>query len=527
MPTISPATEKFIERIKDLTSEKTEPGVKIHVDYIASKVAGFYEKIRYILEYQEEHLFRKKAIDRMLRRRLLMQENNKNDIAAPLISELIRGGYLPNDAILESAIEEVQIIIHKYIYFLNYTQDLGLDMSKQEEMSKWLISLASCEIEEKLAPPQKDSALADYMRQTISPKIVLKNANLHEEELKAQVFIGIQKTLLRADDALLNYRLLKLHFPQWTESANENFVNAVALRLIPLKEALDEEIKHPLSSKFFSLCNKYNTPYLSLGDAIVKDPDLLAKSPEEIENSIDQAYQERFERLKKKLKRAAIYSTVSIFLTKVITALAIEVPFDKYVTKELAFTALTINILFPPFLMFLIVSTIKPPRPENAQKVILEAMKIIYIAEKPDQYEIKPTKKRSVFLRSFINLFYLVIFTAVFWLIVWTLLKIKFSWPSIAIFLIFVSLICFAGLKIRQRSKELDIEKTKESGLAFLIDLFALPLVQVGKWLSGQWSRFNIFVVFFNLVLEVPLLTFVEFLENWRHFMKEKKEEIQ
>lgn len=527
MSTLSPATEKIVEKIGSFASAKFEPGSKIHVDYIASKVASFYERIRNVLEYQEEHLFRKKAIDRMLRRRLLMQENNKRNIAAPLIAELIRAGYLPNDAILESVIVEVQIIINKYIFLLNYISDLGLDMAKQEDMAKWLISLASCEIEEKLAPPLKDNALADYMYETINPRIVLRNASLHEEERKAQIFIAIQKVLLRADDALINYRLLKLHFPQWTDSTNKNFLDVIASRLVPLKDAIEAEIRHPLGQKFFKTCNQYNTPYLVIGDALVRNPDLLTKSPEEIENGIDLSYQDRFKNLKKKLKRAAIYVTVSIFVTKVLIALAIEIPFDLWVTKELVYTTLAINILFPPFLMFLIVSTIKPPRSENAQKVILEAMKIIYQSAKQDEYEIKPSARRSAIIRSFIDLFYFIIFIAVFALIVWGLLKIKFSWPSIAIFLIFVSLICFAGLKIRQRSKELDIEKTKESGLAFLIDLFALPLVQVGKWLSGQWSRFNIFVVFFNLILEVPLLTFVEFLENWRHFMKEKKEEIQ
>lgn len=527
MPTLSSATENLVTRVKAFTSAKLEPGSKIHVDYIASKVASFYEKIRNVIEYQEEHLFRKKATDRMLRRRLILQENNKNNIAQPLIADLIRAGYLPNDTILESAVEEVRSIINKYIFFLDYVADLGLQMSKQEDMAKWLISLASCEIEEKLAPPYKDRALADHMYSTIEPKIVLRNITIHQEERKAQLFIGIQRALLRADDALLNYRLLKLHFPQWTDSSNQHFINAIAARLLPLKEALEAEIKHPLGPKFFSICNQYNTPYLVLGDALVKDPELLAKSSEEIENAVDQAYQQRFKHLKKKLKRAAVLVTVSIFVTKVVAALVIEVPIDLWIIQELIPSTLAINILFPPALMFLIVASIKPPPAANAQKVIIETMKIIYQSAKPDEYEIKSTTIKSAPLRAIINLFYLIIFLSVFTFITWILLKIKFSWPSIAIFLIFVSLIGFAGLKIRQRSKELNVEKVKDSGLAFLIDLFALPLVQVGKWLSGQWSRFNFFVVFFNLILEVPLLTFVEFLENWRHFMKEKKEEIQ
>jgi hypothetical protein len=456
-----------------------------------------------------------------------MQDSEQQNIAQPLIAEIIRAGYLPNDTIPESKIPQIQNIINKYIYLLKYLSDSRLDPMQSEDMTKWLINLASCEIEEKLAPPYKDIALAQYMFETISPKIALRYITLHPEEIKAQIFIGIQKALLRADEGLITYRLIKFHFPQWDNPANKQFVDAIAARLVPLKSAIAEEIAHPLGPKFFTLCNQYNTPYLVLGDALVKDPELLSKSPEEIENAVDEAYQARFKHSKNKLKRAALYTTVSIFVTKVLLALVLEIPIDLWLSNELVYSTLAINILFPPFLMFVIVSTIKPPPPENAQKVILETMKLLYQTEKHDDYEIKPSIQKSPVVKAVISLFYLVVFIAVYGFIIWGLQKLNFSVASIIIFLIFVSLICFAGLKIRQRSKELSVEKTRESGLSFLIDLFALPLVQVGKWLSGQWSRFNIIVVFFNLILEIPLLTFVEFLENWRYFMKEKKEEIQ
>jgi len=54
-----------------------------------------------------------------------------------------------------------------------------------------------------------------------------------------------------------------------------------------------------------------------------------------------------------------------------------------------------------------------------------------------------------------------------------------------------------------------------------------LPLIRMGKWLSGQWAKFNILVIIFNLILEVPFQIFIKFLENWHRFLKDKKEEIQ
>jgi hypothetical protein len=524
MPTLSSPTEKLVRRFKSFVLAKSEPTSTIHVDYIASKVASFYEKIRKVLDYQEEHLFRKNAIDRILKRRLLIQQDDKSKMAYSLICELIRAGYLPNDNIPENKIEAVAAIITKYVFLIDASSDLNAQ--KREKIFNWLISLASCEIEEKLAPPSKDKVLANYMYEIIRERIILKKITLNEDEKNTQIFIAIQKALLRADNALLNYRLFVWHYPQWTQF-DEQFIVQIAPQLELIKQNLFQEINHPLGQKFFRICNQYNTPFLILGDILLKNPSVDFENPEHLEKLISEAYQERFEHSKNKLHRAAIYSTASIFITKILLALAIEVPFDLYITKQLIPISLGINVLFPPLLMFLIVMSIKPPAEENAQKAVLEVMKIIFQTKKQDQYEIKPSVRRNWFLRGMINLFYLVTFLISFGLIIWGLIKLNFSWLSIAIFLIFVSLICFTGLKIRQRSKELTVGKEKESGWLFLIDLFALPLVRMGKWFSKQWTKFNILVIIFNLILEVPFQIFVEFLENWRRFLKEKKEEIQ
>lgn len=527
MTTLSSPTEKLARRIKASVMAKEKSGAKIHVDYIASRVASFYEKIRKLLEYQEEHLFRKNAIDRSLKRRLLFREGGSKDMTRPLILELIRAGYLPNDTISEEQVEKVKLIIDKYVLLIDYIKDLQLESPKEESVINWLISLASCEIEEKLAPATKDTALAEHMYETLRTKIVLDNINLPEEEKNTQLFIAIQRALLRADNALINYRLLKWHFPQWENSTDILFFKEIATRLLPLKEALSGEINHPIQAKFFQVCNKYNTPFLILGDTLVNDPDLLEKEPDEIEGSIEEAYKQRLQKSKTKTKRAAIYATLSIFATKVLFALLIEVPFDLYITNHLVVTTLAINIAFPPFLMFLIVASIRPPGSSNTQKVVMETIKTIYQTDNEEKIVISPTAQRSLFTIIFVNFFYGLTSLVVFSLIVWVLLKINFSIPSIIIFLVFLSLICFAGLKIRQRSKELNMEKTKENFLVFLIDVVALPLVSVGKWLSGQWARFNILIVIFNFILEVPFQIFLDFIESWRHFIKEKKEEIQ
>ena len=113
-----------------------------------------------------------------------------------------------------------------------------------------------------------------------------------------------------------------------------------------------------------------------------------------------------------------------------------------------------------------------------------------------------------------------------FGVLFWILLQLNFSIVSQIIFVAFICLIGFAGAKIRQRAKELSVEKEKESGLIFLMDFFFLPFVRMGKWLSARLTKVNLVILLLTFVWETPFQIFVEFLENWSSFLKEKKEEI-
>ncbi len=97
---------------------------------------------------------------------------------------------------------------------------------------------------------------------------------------------------------------------------------------------------------------------------------------------------------------------------------------------------------------------------------------------------------------------------------------------SHVIFIIFISLITFAGTKIRRRGKELEVIEKKENIFFFFLDVFAIPVTQLGKWLSTRWKKYNAVARFFSYLIDMPFQVFVEFLEHWRYFLKEKKEEI-
>src|SRR3989344_4199674 len=189
MAELSQPTQRLIQRylIWHQSLQPKEGISTIHVDEVASKVASFYEKIRGIVEWREEHLLRKTAIERILKRRLLLMEESE-DIAQPLLLEFIRGGHFPNDSIEEIKIEEVQRIIDKYIIILKHKTGNG--EKEKIEMYNWLLGIAACEIEENLAPPLRERALIDFMSDLIRERIETKGGRqITQEEKNTQVYV--------------------------------------------------------------------------------------------------------------------------------------------------------------------------------------------------------------------------------------------------------------------------------------------------------------------------------------------------
>lgn len=497
----------------------------VHVDEVASKVAAFYEKIRGVVDWREEHLMRRVAIERILKRRMFLQKNGE-DLASPFVFELIRGGYFPNDKIEETKIGLIKNLLNKYVFILNKSPSPPAEKAKIR-LYNWLLSLAACETEEILDPPRRERALIEYMEELMKERVSV-SPEISETEKNIQISIATQRALFKLDRSIISYHLLKKRYQNWLELPPSS-LEEVAKNIYLIWDGIEKDLKHRLSEKFYRICERYDTPYLILGDILSANPlksEEKIKEPEILEGLIREFYQKRARQLKSRIARAAFFSTISIFLTKMLLAFAIEIPYDKYVVNEFSYQTLGLNILIPPLLMFLLIFTIRPPKKSNLELVVMETMKIVYAGERQDTYLVKIPKKRGIMLNIIITLFYMAMFIFSFGFIWWGLTQLNFGILSIIIFLVFFTLICFAGVKIRERSKELLVETEKEGFLSFLMDSISLPYIRMGKWLSGQWAKYNIVVVLLVSLIDMPFTIFVEFLEQWRYFLKEKKEEI-
>ena len=524
--TASQGIDRLLEEYKGWYRDSTVHEVEgvISVDEVIARVASFYEKIRGIVDWREEHLLRKTAIERILKRRMMIQKFDE-DFAEHFLSELVRGGHFPNKRITFAKVDEIQTILEKYVFLFGESQN--------KKIEDWLFSIAAVEVEEVLSAPKRERALIELMTNDLAEKLEIKERKrqkvyLAQEERVLQIFIAVQRALLKLDNATITFHVLERFYPDWNKPSQET-LQYVGANIARLQDNIQNILEHPYAERFYQVAEKYDTPYLIVHDIISADPEkfsTLLENPQMLEDEIRHAYNRRHSRLRKRLKRAAFYSTLSIFITKVLLALSIEIPFEKFINGDLNFIPIGLSIAVPPMLMLILVGTVKTTSKENFDRVTVEVMKIIMKRLEKDVYLMAPPKERGGGTLGLVYGFYTLSFLISFGLAVWVLTQLNFSIFSILIFLMFVSLVLFAGTKIRQRAGELLVEPEQGTFFYNILDIFSLPMIQVGRWLSGQISRYNVIVFALNFLIEAPFQIFVEFLDQWRNFLKEKKEEI-
>ena len=154
--------------IKSLSEAKTIPmeGEKIKVHSVIGAAAFVYEKIRNAVDYNEEHLVRKNAIYRILKRKLLFErvilENylldkyHHENMSEQLLQELIRGKYIDNN-ISVKMIDVVDKIIRKYNLLVQNVKDVEGSIGKK--VLRQVLEMAAVEIEQTIIPPLKEKAL--------------------------------------------------------------------------------------------------------------------------------------------------------------------------------------------------------------------------------------------------------------------------------------------------------------------------------------------------------------------------------
>src|SRR3989339_617797 len=204
MTTLNKTTLSLIQDLK--SAEKF--GQKVTTETIkttktASNLAFLYEKARNAVEFRDEHLVRVAAIERILKRRLFLnQESNK--IANLLIKELSWAKYFINNTIASSKISALSLIISKYREVIN---------NLKPNYSEKLIGLCSCEIEEVLSFNPLNQILINFVSASITPRIEFEENDLATKNI--QIYIAVERSFAKNSETIITYKLLKVLLPKW------------------------------------------------------------------------------------------------------------------------------------------------------------------------------------------------------------------------------------------------------------------------------------------------------------------------
>lgn len=539
---LSPHIKRLLNRyINGLKSQSTG-FTPIHVDEIASKVAKFYELVRKVVDWKEDNVLRRAAIERILKRLLFAKMSGLSNsyraelgtIAETLTLDLIRGGHLPNDEIPRERIADIETALKKYVYFMQHAIPSSSDpivIKNRINFQTFIIELAACEIEDILKQPILVNSLIMAMTESMIERIrVVPKDALTADEIQVQTYIAVCRTLFDLDDAFIVYHLLAMQYTEWTKPTEE-FITQMNSQIISIWEQSDSILKHPAAKQFYRICESWDTVYALIGDVM----DAYADKPERLrsifsdkrkfEAEIALNYDKRYKTLKKRLFTLAIFSTLSVFASNWFTFFVVEVPMANIFAEGFNLFNAFMDFLIPSVVMFFLVVIIRPPKPENKERVMQTIRDFVYADSRLNYYEVRIKGPRRPIIGFFIYTIYLTITVAAFWFVGWIFYVATLPITSVIFDTITIALTVFASVTIRNKSKELDVGE-RTGATEFVMDMLSVPMAKIGSYLAAKWKEYNVIAFLFTFLVETPVAVLIDIIEQWSQFIKDRRAEL-
>lgn len=471
-----------------------------------SDLGFLYEKARNAIEFRDEHLIRQAAIIRILKRRLFLNQESKK-ITRLLIKELSWAKYFVKNSIESSKTELIEKIINKYKAVLS---------SIPGEMHEKIIGLCACEIEEKLYFDPLSQILINYVSASLFNHFEIEAMDKQTKSM--QIYLAVERAYAKNNEILITYKLLKVLLPKWQNKRE----------LLEVLNTIEKHLNHPIKDILKRKVTSIISPFNLIREIVInnENPQKLIEDQNLLDTIANETLEKRYSETKKRVINASKRSIIYIFLTKMVLAVLVEIPIE-IIFNSINYLNLAINIIFPPSLMFLLNMRTNLPDKQNSHIIITKVKEYFYKNEQEVIAEyIRNTKNSTGKNKVF---FYLFLVTSI--LIIMGILKLlnllDFSLISQIIFLFFLTVVSFFAYRVQEISKEYQLpDESGESFLRSIIDYLFLPIIKVGQFLSNQVSKLNFLSFIFDFIIEAPLKSFLEILEDWLHFVRTKKEEI-
>lgn len=502
----------LVEKYKSyLLAKKIKPGTSLVIHRPLGSIAVVYERIRNAIDYKGEHLLRRGAIERILRR--LLWERPAADtktITQLLVRELVWAKYLTSKKVTTENLESAASVLNHYFQLLEVST---IDRRK-------ILGMASAHIEEILDPSLfYIDALVDAMFGWFKENFEWEETDLTTTQKDIHLYMAIHRGLFKSDYARVRYHVVKRFV---TDPSPQEFFDSI--------EKIDDYLDSPIQIRLYRFVRKYTPAFRILKEVMErnkKEIDHVFGDKGLLEERVREVCAIRYEEIGKSVRTGIIRSIIYIFITKILVVLLIEVPYEIFTRGSVSYMPILINVATPPTLMFLVGLTIKKPSDKNTQKIIESVKSFIYKrSEKTKTYfnlAVKQNKSLSykLFIFAYTSLFLLT-----FGGIAYILRLLNFNFASMGIFFMFLSLVLLFGFRVRFSATELNVGDKKEGLLSRMVTNLSLPLLNLGVWLSKGLAKINFVIILMDFLIEAPLKNILSVLDNWNKFIREKRDEV-
>ena len=513
---LSQHAKKLVSRPEDSTRNSKPKGHAYHVAGLGSGFYFAYEQLRNVAEYREHHLLLRSAVQRYLSRH--MHLDTYEPIAADLVTELTQSGYLKNDTIAVSTIEDIDEMLAGYATIYHQLRSSRIS---RDTAADWLFQTASVQTENELAPDPKGNILMQFAFEhyfySVDRAAALGKKKVNDHEYRIALFCAVQRAIFKSDLPTTRYYLVALSLPDLPKQPIEH--------VIELNKLIDELYQGAVTNRLARVINRYGAPIRILRELILEGGD--RRSLWTIAAKLCRAsktYAAANTRIPGRPSTPVLLRPFSSFSSpKPSSAYPWKCRMTFSLLGAIAWTPLIINILFPLLYMTTIAARIATPSRQNTEVIAGYIDRILYDgAGTPVVYKVK-RRLSSRSLNSMFSSVYAIGFIGSLALLVWILIQLGFNIVNGSIFFLFFWPVSFLGFRLRQSAHELAMIDEREGILPTLADFLATPFVRVGHWLSDKYARANFVTALLDIAIEMPIKTSLRMLRQWASFMRTSK----
>lgn len=517
---LSSLASSLITALEQDHQEKVDE--KIKVNPLISRVATWYEKFRNAMDYREDEVVLRAAIERILKRRILFGGTGKT-IASPLIRELAWARYFKEDSLSESSIEKVAEKID--LYLLLRENLLSAHVLKEGIINEWIYHLLSSDIEHMLSKQREKEMIAAFMFEILKDHVQV--LEMDEQTKNVQVFIAIRRAFAKDDIAFLRYNL----FSQFVENLTAQNLDKVSETFFNIYSEIQKQLNHPRKEAIFGYIKSKTAVFLILEDILRFSKGKIREvvtHEKELDRIVIEACQSRYNSISSKVRTAIIRSVIFLLLTKTFFAFFVEGAFENYFYGSVLWSSMIINIAIPPLLMIIVGLFIRAPGNANSKR-ILEYTKKVLFENNPslgDSFVIKKTGDKNKTLDTVFTLLWFFAFFVTFGAIVWVLNKVHFTFISKTVFIFFLAIVSFLSYRIGLMSKIYTVEE-RQGWTTPIVDFFFMPIIRVGRHLTDGIAQINVLIFIFDFIFETPFKGIFAFFEQLFLFLHAKREGLE